>query len=482
MRYFIFNKISIVLLLLPIIYVIGFYERKTSLTPVGYNHEVMLSEQLRLMAEVFNTFGKKIDGTCDLSMKLELFSMVEQYPIVRGLTLLKNNQPFCSSHEDNGTRLNTQSPLEGISDNNVGVVLNYIRIDEVFTIQVEMRSLINQVSIKSYLLAFITLLDGKSEQFQHNINAIRVNERLGFFSQEMVIQVGGGSERKIFSIKLNIGLAMVLVSFCFFFVIYRGRDKILYAIEKHQLEQAVVNNELRPYIQPVVSSIDGNMIGGEILLRWLHPKKGIIYPAEFISFAERTGLIIGITKKLFVLAKNELLEIAPHLPVNFKVGFNISPKHLGDISLVQDCTDFINSFKLGSIVMVLEVTEQEAIIYSDIVYENIDRLHQAGIQLAIDDYGTGNSTLRNIQKTKFDYIKIDKSFIDLFLTDRVSMNILDNIIDLAAKVNAKTIAEGVETAEQANLLALSGVHFQQGWWWGKAMPIAEIISFARSQQ
>ena len=110
----------------------------------------------------------------------------------------------------------------------------------------------------------------------------------------------------------------------------------------------------------------------------------------------------------------------------------------------------------------------------------IAALRLAGIKLAIDDYGTGNSTLRNIQKIPFDYIKIDKSFIDLVVSDKVSMHILKNIMDLAASLNAKTVAEGVETAEQANLLALSGVHFQQGWLWGKAMPIAEMISLTRS--
>ena len=232
-------------------------------------------------------------------------------------------------------------------------------------------------------------------------------------------------------------------------------------------------------MQPVVSSTDGRVIGGEILLRWLHPKKGIVYPVDFICVAERSGLIVTITKQLFVRVKNELLEIAPHLPDGFKVGFNISATHLGAHDLVQDCVDFIGSFKPGSIVMILEITEREAIVYSDAVYANLSGLRRAGIKLAIDDYGTGNSTLRNIQKIPFDYIKIDKSFIDLVVSDKVSMNILKNIMELAASVNAKTVAEGVETAEQASLLAVSGVHFQQGWLWGKAIPIADIISLLR---
>ncbi|WP_429111091.1 EAL domain-containing protein [Aeromonas rivipollensis] len=87
--------------------------------------------------------------------------------------------------------------------------------------------------------------------------------------------------------------------------------------------------------------------------------------------------------------------------------------------------------------------------------------------------------MRNIQKIPFDYIKIDKSFIDLASTDKMSMNILKNIISLAVSINAKTVAEGVETAEQASLLALSGVHFQQGWLWSKAIPISDIISLPR---
>lgn len=467
------NILSITLLLMLITYIFTANKPHSMPTLAEGEHEVMLSEQMLLITEIFNAFGNKVDGTCDSSVKSELIATVMQHSWLYGLTFLKNNQPYCSSQDS--------AHLEQYSaGDNIDSVFNYIIIDEHFTIQVEMKYLVSQDSKYHYLLAFVVMPGDESGLLHHYIDTHQVNGAGNFFGPYIAIQIGGGSRHAAFSASSTVGLVIASMVLGIFFFMYGGQRHISYAIKTHLLKWAIIHHELRPYMQPVVSSTDGRVIGGEILLRWLHPKKGIVYPADFIGIAERSGLIVTITRQLFVRVKKELLEVAPYLPAGFKVGFNISATHLGDQRLVQDCVDFIGSFKLGCIVMVLEITEREAIVYSDVVHGNINGLRRAGIRLAIDDYGTGNSTLRNIQKIPFDYIKIDKSFIDLVVSDKVSMHILKNIMDLAASVNAKTVAEGVETAEQANLLALSGVHFQQGWLWGKAMPIAEMISLTRS--
>lgn len=475
------NAMLITLFLIVMSYMIAEYRYHSEPAISEGNHEAMLSEQILLMTEMFNAFGNKVDGLCDSSVRSELIASVMKHSLLYGLTFLRNNQPYCSSHDSIHTERNPAFiPVGMSSDNNAGMVLNYINIDEEFTIQIEMKSLASQDLNYHYLLAFMAMPGNENGQPHYYSDAHQVNGAGTFSGPYIAIQIGGGSRHGAFSASSTVGLVIISMVLGLYLFMYGGCSHIGYVIKKHCLKQAIIHHELIPYMQPVVSSADGTVIGGEILLRWRHPKKGILYPVDFISIAERSGLIVTITRQLFVRVKKELLEVVSHLPAGFKVGFNISATHLGDHDLVQDCVDFIGSFKPGCIVMMLELTEREAIVYTETVYANIAALRLAGIKLAIDDYGTGNSTLRNIQNIPFDYIKIDKSFIDLVVSDKVSMHILKNIMDLAASLNAKTVAEGVETAEQANLLALSGVHFQQGWLWGKAMPIAEMISLTRS--
>ncbi|MGU5738991.1 cyclic diguanylate phosphodiesterase [Aeromonas caviae] len=465
----------ITLLLMLIMYVYPSDKPHSTTVLTESYDKAMLSEQMLLMTEIFNTFSSKVNGHCDPLVKSELLSTVMEHPLLYSLTFLKLNQPYCSSyHHDDSHFLNSSVRM---SDNNVDMVRNYINIDEEFTIQVEMKSLAHQALMHQYLLAFMVMKNDGNENLHYHINVNQRNGHTDLVSPYISIQLGEDSSHKTLSVGSRIGFLIfaVMVSICFF--MRDGQHRITDVFKKHLLKKAIVNHELKPYMQPVVSSTDGRVIGGEILLRWLHPKKGIVYPADFIGIAERSDLIVTITRQLFVRVKEELLEIASHLPAGFKIGFNISPRHLGDPRLVQDCADFIGSFNPGSIVMVLEITERELVVYTDIVYSNISALHQAGIKLAIDDYGTGNSTLRNIQRIPFDYIKIDKSFVDLAATDKISMSILKNIISLAVSVNAQTVAEGVETAEQASLLTFHGVHFQQGWLWSKAIPISDMTSF-----
>lgn len=441
------------------------------------DYEVMLREQMLLMTDVFNVIGSKVDGNCDPSMKSELLATVMKHSLLYSLTLLKNNQPYCSSHHDDESY--SVDISTGVADRNIEKVLSYINIDEEFTIQAEMKSLVHQVLTHHYLLAFMVMKGDGNEYLHDHINVSHPHDHSHLVSPYIDLHIDSKSRHRLIFSSPIMGLLMLSTLMSIYLFMHGGQPQIDYVFKKYLLKKAIIHHELKPYMQPVVSSTDGRVIGGEILLRWIHPKKGIVYPADFICVAERSGLIIAITKQLFERVKNELLEIAPHLPSGFKVGFNISATHLGDPELVQDCVDFIDAFKPGSIVMMLEITEQEAIVYTDRVYANIAGLRQAGIKLAIDDYGTGNSTLQNIQKIPFDYIKIDKSFVELAATDKISMDILVNIISLAVSINAKTVAEGVETAEQAKLLALSGVHFQQGWLWSKAIPISDVISLPR---
>lgn len=478
MNFFIKNRIGIVLYaLLFITYICVTYKSIFNIYysdahDDGIENIALFNNRVSMMTDIFNEIGGQVDGTCEHLLQSTLLEKVIKYPSLYGITLLKENFPYCSSYSHTDTAMSDLAMVNSHGsdeDNYAGSTLNYIVLNDVFAIQIAEKSQ-NESTLPEKgdsNMPTIVTIEG---------NSIRVLDgHIHLAEPYIILQLAGTPPHSFYSQGAVAGLVIVLLSIFCYVIFYIKKHSMYYS-----LNRAVRKNEFIGHIQPIVSSTDGSVVGGEILLRWRHPEKGVIYPVDFITLAEKTGLIIPMTRMLFIQVRNELLNMGTDLPMNFRVSFNITASHLHDEGLVMDCLDFVSNFNGMGVIMMLELTEREAIVYNGRVHSNIAKLRQAGIKLAIDDYGMGNSTLYNIQKIPFDYIKIDKSFIDHVVTDQISQTILDNIIDLAKRLNAKTIAEGVETLEQAKLLASYGVHCQQGWHWGKAMPVSEFCSMARS--
>ncbi|MFJ3367270.1 EAL domain-containing protein [Pseudomonas sp. NPDC086251] len=244
----------------------------------------------------------------------------------------------------------------------------------------------------------------------------------------------------------------------------------------HELQRALEASEFIPYFQPVVRGDDKKWSGAEVLMRWNHPKEGLVRPDMFIPFAEHSGLIVPMTRSLM---QQTAALLAPHqasFNQPFHVGINITASHCRDLELVADCREFLAAFAPGAISLVLELTERELIEPTAITHQLFEQLHELGVMIAIDDFGTGHSSLGYLRQFNVDFLKIDQSFVAMIGADALSRHILDTIIELSAKLDLDIVAEGVETQEQSDYLTAHGVNFLQGYLFGRPMPAAEFVN------
>ncbi|MGE8186200.1 EAL domain-containing protein [Pseudomonas sp. NPDC086278] len=244
----------------------------------------------------------------------------------------------------------------------------------------------------------------------------------------------------------------------------------------HEMQRALEAREFVPYFQPVVHGANKKWSGAEVLMRWNHPKEGLVRPDLFIPFAEHSGLIVPMTRSLMQQTAQLLSPIASSFDGPFHIGINITARHCKDLELVKDCRDFLEAFAPGAINLVLELTERELIEPTAITLQLFEQLHALGVMIAIDDFGTGHSSLGYLRQFNVDFLKIDQSFVAMIGGDALSRHILDTIIELSAKLDLGIVAEGVETEAQSDYLTAHGVNFLQGYLYGRPMPGAEFLN------
>ena len=242
-----------------------------------------------------------------------------------------------------------------------------------------------------------------------------------------------------------------------------------------ELHRALEAGEFLPYFQPVVRKDDYHWAGVEVLMRWQHPREGLVRPDLFIPYAEHSGQIVAMTRSLML---NTAQALAPHaelLEDGFHIGINITADHCRDLGLLDDCQTFLQHFPPGRVVLTLELTERKLIEPTPVTLELFEKLHAMGVMIALDDFGTGQSSLNYLRQFKVDYLKIDQSFVAMIGGDALSQHILDTIIELSAKLGLGIVAEGVETDVQRDYLARHDVDFQQGYLFARPMPISKLL-------
>ncbi|KJH78081.1 EAL domain-containing protein [Pseudomonas sp. ES3-33] len=243
-----------------------------------------------------------------------------------------------------------------------------------------------------------------------------------------------------------------------------------------EMQRALEAREFVPYFQPVVSGDSKQWSGAEVLMRWNHPKEGLVRPDLFIPFAEHSGLIVPMTRSLMQQTAELLAPIASAFEQPLRISVNITARHCKDLQLINDCRQFLSHFTQGSVCLVLELTERELIEPTDITHRLFEQLHELGVKIAIDDFGTGHSSLGYLRQFNVDFLKIDQSFVAMIGADVLSRHILDSIIELSVKLNLDIVAEGVETEEQSDYLTARGVGFLQGYLFARPMPGAQFIN------
>lgn len=250
------------------------------------------------------------------------------------------------------------------------------------------------------------------------------------------------------------------------------------AARRAQLERdfkfAIPNDELVVHFQPKVSVEDGALMGVEALVRWQHPSKGLLYPADFLPIAEAKGMMSQIGRKVFELSAKQVREWQKH-GLWTRVAVNVCPTQFMNANFADEYIALAKTMGVLPQQFVLEITETVAMSNSDAANEQLTKLKAAGFRIAIDDFGVGYSNLAQLYRLQFDFIKVDRSLIEHIDTDINAQRIIGFTIGMAHEMGKHVVAEGIETEGQRRELSKLGCDYAQGYLFGKPMPSADII-------
>lgn len=250
------------------------------------------------------------------------------------------------------------------------------------------------------------------------------------------------------------------------------RTRQQYHSPRNMLQRALNRRQLRLHYQPIIDIENNRCVGAEALLRWPGFDGPVMTPAEFIPLAENEGMIAQVTDYVVDELFSELGEFLaghPHL----YIAINLSATDFHSSRLIAQIGEKARNSAVNIDQIKIEVTERGFIDVQKTM-PVIQAFRAAGYEIAIDDFGTGYSNLHNLHSLNVDILKIDKSFIDTLTTNSTSYTIAEHIIEIARSLGLKTVAEGVETADQVNWLRKRGVRYCQGWYFAKAMPPQEF--------
>jgi predicted signal transduction protein with EAL and GGDEF domain len=244
------------------------------------------------------------------------------------------------------------------------------------------------------------------------------------------------------------------------------------------LRQGIIDGGFEVYYQPIVDLQSNQISGCEALLRWRHPRRGMISPAEFIPVAEQTGLINQLGEWVLTTACAE----AAKWPNNIKLAVNVSPVQFRSDTLALKVVAALAASGLSAGRLELEITEAVLIRDDVAALAVLHQLRMLGVRIALDDFGTGYSSLSYLQRFPFDKIKIDRCFVAGIAEPGGSSSIIQAVMVIATARNITTTAEGVETEQQKELLRVLGCTEMQGYLFSPAIPVADIRRLLLSSQ
>lgn len=247
------------------------------------------------------------------------------------------------------------------------------------------------------------------------------------------------------------------------------------------LRRALERHELIPCFQPILDINTRHLSGFEVLARWNHPALGLLLPENFICLAEQNGLIASLMQQVLKMAFDSLALLQKPLALSV----NISPTQLQDHSLPAQIRDAAEAAGFPLEKLTVEITESAFLDNLEEANAISKRLKEMGCRLALDDFGTGYSSLRHLRALPFDDLKIDRSFVGSMANTRDSRKIVAAIVGLGRSLGLITVAEGIETEEQADILLWLGCERGQGWFFGRPIQADglpnRIAELARSE-
>lgn len=249
---------------------------------------------------------------------------------------------------------------------------------------------------------------------------------------------------------------------------------------ENDLRNALLNQEFHILYQPQFDIASERIRSVEALVRWEHPQQGLISPLDFIPVAEETGLIIPLGEWVLRTACTEAIQWL-QAGLTLQVAVNLSPVQFNDPDLVRTVFDILEQTGFPPDQLVLEITESALMDHTDNTIATLNKLREHNIQIALDDFGIGYSSMNYLKRLPINNIKVDQSFVHGLLDDKDSLAIVRAIISLSKNLGFNLTAEGVETLEQAQALKYFGCEALQGYYFGKPVRMEEIYELTEKQ-
>jgi EAL domain-containing protein (putative c-di-GMP-specific phosphodiesterase class I) len=250
------------------------------------------------------------------------------------------------------------------------------------------------------------------------------------------------------------------------------------------LHVAVEKHELRLLFQPIVDLRTHKMVAAEALLRWRHPVEGVLAPDRFLRIAEEAGLMVPITRWIILRVVRVAGEWLRRLPANdkFFISINLSPTAVRDPGLSEFVASVLRETQLPPAVLKFELTEAALISNVGAARETLEQLHAMGIQLMLDDFGTGYSSLSYLQLFPFDFVKIDRPFVNRTSSDQANTGMMAAMVQMASSLKLTAIAEIIETEAAAAALKEMGCDYGQGYYFSEPLEAEFALQRLRSQE
>jgi diguanylate cyclase len=256
-----------------------------------------------------------------------------------------------------------------------------------------------------------------------------------------------------------------------------GRDR-LQTIE--DLRTALEQGQLLLHYQPKIDTRSGAVVGVEALVRWQHPSQGLLYPDTFLPLAEQTGLMRSLTSTVLRTALAQARSWR-QAGLDVSIAVNLSVANLIDTHLPTEVAELLAAFGLPASALELEITESTLMVDPERSGEVLGDLRSLGVRIAVDDYGTGYSSLAYLQRLEVDELKLDKSFVLPMLEDQGAGAIVRTTIDLAHSLGLRLVAEGVETEAHLRELARLGCDLAQGYHLSRPLPAADLTPWLQQR-
>jgi EAL domain-containing protein (putative c-di-GMP-specific phosphodiesterase class I) len=253
---------------------------------------------------------------------------------------------------------------------------------------------------------------------------------------------------------------------------------------ENDLRRAIERKEFRLHYQPIVSIESGRVTGFEALVRWQHPERGLVQPAEFIPTAEETGLIVPLGSWVLEAACRQMSAwhdlSASHR--DLKLSVNLSGRQFAQADLLERITRILAETRLDPRCLQLEITESVVMDNAKAIISLMGELRALGLELAIDDFGTGYSSLSYLHRFPIDTLKIDRSFVTQMTDNSENAEIVRTIVTLARSLDMEVVAEGVETADQLRQLSDLGCDYGQGYLFSRPVGAGQAAELLTDEQ